>query len=335
MPEKQIQEYLFQRIKEVLLPDQSLPDTIAGILHVSQDSAYRRIRGETLLVLEETKILCQHYNISLDQLLNLKQNSVVFQNVELDNKLIDFKTYLEGILHQIQQLNSFDEKRIIYLTKDIPIFQQFSFKPVNAFRYFFWMKTIFQHPDFIHRKFSPDCLPDEIEALSKEVLSIYCKIPSVEIWNRECINSTLIQISYYLETGTMSMEDAYGVYEGLRQMLEHLHSQTEYGRKFLPGENPQSKKDNFQLFYNRIGLSDTTVLTLHDSGKTVFLNYDVLNYMLTTDESFCNQVHHKLQTIMRRSTLISSGSEKQRNMFFNILYAKLPLPKINKAKSAL
>jgi hypothetical protein len=38
-----------------------------------------------------------------------------------------------------------------------------------------------------------------------------------------------------------------------------------------------------------------------------------------------NKVHQKLQSILRRSTLISNAGEKQRNQFFNRLYAKLPL----------
>ena len=47
MPEFQSQEFLFHRIKELLPPHASLVDTVAEILHISSDSAYRRIRGET------------------------------------------------------------------------------------------------------------------------------------------------------------------------------------------------------------------------------------------------------------------------------------------------
>ncbi len=328
MAEKQIQEYLFQRIKESIPNNRTLVDVVAEALYISQDSAYRRIRGETLLVLEEAQVLCRRFNISLDQLLNLSTSSVVFQNIEVDNVVIDFKTYLQGILQRIKHLNSFEKKTIIYLTKDIPIFHQFCFKPVISFRYFFWMKTMFQHPEFSKRKFTPDCLPQEIEDISTEILLQYGKLPSVEIWNTESINSILVQINYSVETGMMNKQDALAVYDGLRRTLVHLQMQAEYGRKFLPGENVQSKKDNFQFFYNRVGLGDTTILTLHEGIKTVHLNYDVLNYVFTTDESFCNQVHKKLQTIMRSSTLISGGSEKQRNQFFNILYAKLPLTQL-------
>jgi hypothetical protein len=45
--------------------------------------------------------------------------------------------------------------------------------------------------------------------------------------------------------------------------------------------------------------------------------------MFTTDSTFCADTYRGLQTIMQRSTLISQASEKQRNIFFNILRNKV------------
>ncbi len=53
MPDYQSQEFLFQRIKELLPPHTTLVDSVAETLHISSDSAYRRIRGETPVVLDE------------------------------------------------------------------------------------------------------------------------------------------------------------------------------------------------------------------------------------------------------------------------------------------
>jgi hypothetical protein len=64
-------------------------------------------------------------------------------------------------------------------------------------------------------------------------------------------------------------------------------------------------------------------MAITDRMKTVFLNYDVMNYMMTRDDKFCNDTHEELQIMMRRSTLISQSSEKQRNIFFNILTGKI------------
>jgi hypothetical protein len=46
--------------------------------------------------------------------------------------------------------------------------------------------------------------------------------------------------------------------------------------------------------------------------------------MVTQDEIFCNDVYAKLQTLIKRATILSNVSEKQRNIFFNILLKKIP-----------
>ena len=83
------------------------------------------------------------------------------------------------------------------------------------------------------------------------------------------------------------------------------------------------KKENFNFFYNRVVLGDNTIFVTTDNVRTVYLNYDALNYMMTRDENFCNQCQQDLNNLMRRGTVISQTSEKQRNIFFGILLAKI------------
>jgi hypothetical protein len=49
----------------------------------------------------------------------------------------------------------------------------------------------------------------------------------------------------------------------------------------------------------------------------------VLNYITTNDISFCEQCSQDIQNIQKGSTMISQTSEKQRNIFFEILLAKI------------
>jgi hypothetical protein len=323
MPSNQAQEFLFQRIKEILPPSASLTDAVSEILHVSNDSAYRRIRNETPLVLEEAKLLCDHFHLSLDQVLHIKSNSILFENIRI-NQQYSYEKYLADLLKLVQYVNSFNQKEIIYLTKDLPFFHNFYFKPLISFRYFFWMKTILQHPDYVTKAIDINGVSPEIEAMSKELTKGYTQIPSTEIWNTECINSAISQIEFYKDRGLFSSAaDIRLVYQSVEETIIHLKAQAEYGCKFLPGENPQTKKNNFNFFYNRVALADNTILVTTDNIKTVYLNYDVLNYMVTRDENFCNQCHEDLQNMMRKATVISRTSEKQRNIFFGILLAKI------------
>jgi hypothetical protein len=324
MADSSAQEYLFQRIKDILPQQVSMVDAISDILHVSNDSAYRRIRGETPLVLEEAKQLCDHFKFSLDQLLSVKAGFTLFQTERIHYKNYTFEKYLGGILQQLQALTGFMRKEIIYLTKDIPIFHNFLLRPLFAFRYFFWMKSILRHPEFENRHFTLDCLTPEIEQLGADIIKAYNSVSSTEIWNTECANSIVFQVEYYREAGFFSSpSDSKVVYDAVEGTLNHLKEQAEYGCKFLPGENPELKKTNFKFFYNRATLGDNTIIAVTESFKAVFLNYDVMNYMLTRDEAFCNDSYEDLQALIRRSALISSTGEKQRNIFFKILTGKI------------
>lgn len=325
MPGLSIQEILFQRIRERLPANASLADVVAERLYVSNDSAYRRIRGETPLVLEEAKTLCDVFGISLDELLGARHDTVSFSVSNVDSGDNSFRNYLQGILNNFKMISAAGQKEIFYLSKDIPVFNNFLFRPLFAFRYFFWMKSILQHPDFTGRQFSIDMLPPDIEEIGREINLQYSNIPSTEIWNTEAVNSLISQVEYYREAGYFKTEeDTMKIYESLRELIEHFRVMADMGRKFLPGENPAMKRNNFQFFYNRVVLGDNTILVSMDGKKIVFLPFDVLNYMITTDEAFCTNVYEKIQTLMRRATLLSNASEKQRNIFFNILLKKIP-----------
>lgn len=324
MPNYQSQEFLFQRIKEILPPHVSLVDVVAEILHISSDSSYRRIRGETPVVLDEAKELCNHYKLSLDHILNVKTGSTLFQSVRVNTNNYNYEVYMMELKKLVQYIGSFLHKEIIYRSKDMPVFHNFYFKPLIAFRYFFWMKSIIQHPDFADRDFELDCVSADIEKLSRELTMEYNKVPSTEIWNTEGVNVAINQIEFYKDSGYFSSAaDIRVVYEALEASMIHLKNEVEYGCKFMPEENPESKKTNFRFFYNRVMLGETTVIVVTDRVKTIFLNYDALNYISTRDETFCNPYYEDIQNLMKKSTIISQTSEKQRNIFFGIMLGKI------------
>ncbi|WP_276504817.1 hypothetical protein [Terrimonas pollutisoli] len=325
------QEFLFQRIKELLPPHIAVVDSVAEILHISSDSAYRRIRGETPIVLDEARELCNYFKLSLDHILNVQGGSTLFQNVRVNTQTYTYEQYLKELLKQMIYISSFIHKEIVYRTKDMPIFHNFYYEPLLAFRYFFWMKTIIQHPDFSGKDFTMNCVSKQIIELSQELSRLYNSVPSTEIWNTECVNAAISQIEFYKDSGYFSSaSDIKLVYESLEATFLHLKNQVEYGSKFMPDESREMKKNNLTFFFNRVLLGDNTIMVETDNTKTVFLNYDGLNYIFTRDQAFCNYCHGDLRNLMKRSTIISETSEKQRNIFFGIM-----LNKINERKKNL
>lgn len=320
-----VQALLFQKIKEQTNDQPGLAETIASLLHVSTDSAYRRMRGETPLILEEAKTLCAHYQISLDEIFGHKtRRDLTFTLFPAITPKRSFGDFMNDLKVQLQQILDAGDSTIYYLTKDIPIFHQLTYRPLFAFRYFFWMKTIIQHPDYVHQRFSFSCLSDATFALGREIQQLYNQVSSIEIWNTECINSLLLQLEFYWQADLFaSPDDMALVYDALVKTLNHLSEQAREGSKFLPEEKGSLKKENFHFYSNRIILGDNTILVSCPQQKMAFINHDVLDYMVTTDADFCNETLAKMRTLIKRSTLISMVSEKQRAQFFGVMLDKL------------
>lgn len=324
------QDRLFHLIKELIPPEVSVADAVSEILHVSTDSAYRRIRGETPLVLEEVMALCRHFNLSLGQLLENRSDAVVFRNTRIHIHGYSYFEYLKGLRAQLNELDRFSQKEIIYMSKDLPIFHNFYFRPLIAFRYFFWLKIHLQDPAFEHKLFTIDMVPPAVEQMSKDLVKIYTGIPSTEMWNMESINSTISQIEFSRALGHFeNNSEIRKVYDALEDSIYHIREQAEYGCKFMPGENPELQTQNLKFLFNRVVLGDNTIITVADEQRTAFINYGHLNYLMTTDEVFCNDLYHDVENLIRRSTQLSDASERQRNVFFNILLSKIHERKLN------
>jgi len=118
-----LQQQLFNFIKSSQ-PHISLADELCDLLEISHDSAYRRIRGEKPLSLSELKVVCEKYNIALDQVLQLNSGTVVFKSSDGSSDIRDLKTYLEGLLRETKFFNAFKQKEMLVLAKDFAVFQQ-------------------------------------------------------------------------------------------------------------------------------------------------------------------------------------------------------------------
>ena len=324
MEQHQLQQLFFTHIRNNLPQHISLVDSVAGSLNISNDSAYRRIRGEKEISFDEIRRLCLHFNISLDQLLHLNSESFIFAGRLADHNNFTFELYLKSILDQLRLMSSFDHKELFYLNKDIPIFHQFYYQDLAAFKIFFWMKSIMQYPSLSKSRFSIEDFPPSLHTVSNKIIEEYNKIPSVEVWNEESIHSTLRQIEYYEQTKVFrSSDDIVNLYTSLDKTIDHIEKQAELGFKFsLKGEG-LNLKTPYKIFANEFILGDNTLCALLNDSKAVYLNHAVINYIVSRDTGFAEYTFEHIQNIIRRSTLISVTGEKERRRFFNTMHAKI------------
>jgi len=283
----ELQQQLFKAIKTKIVEGLSMADEIAKLLDISTDSAYRRMRGEKTVTLDELQLLCSHYQVSLDQLMNVQAKGIIFQGKYLDKKNFRFEEYVTSMMHNMAYMNSFKEKRFYYLCKDLPIFHQYHIKEIAAFKWFFYLKTYFQFPGFEKRKFKFSDHPDELFELEKKVLDPYNQIPSIEIWNLENMNIFFRQIEFYRDGQVFeSDKDVYILYEAIEKLWNHLEQQASLGYKFNYSDPEKKPIGEFKMYFNEVLLGDNNMLVELDGTKMSYLSHTTINFMLTKDEVF-------------------------------------------------
>ena len=316
-----IQVLFFQHVKNSLPPHLSVVDEVAELLNISNDSAYRRIRGEKTIGFEELQVLCSHYKISLDHFLHLQSDAFIF----FGKIITDSTTVFEDYLQNFQYFNSFKKRHLYFLMKDIPPFVHFQVPELAIFKCYFWTKSILHDEKLKGVKFAlDDPRYDSFHDISKKIIDVYNKIPMTEIWNVESINSSLRQINFYRESGAFkNMGDVILLYDKTEELINHIERQAELGLKFNLGTEPESSSAEYRMFVNELILGDNTLFAELDDTHLTFLNHSVLYGVATKDERFNDAMFGNLNNLMKRSTMISTVGEKERAAFFNQLRNKI------------
>jgi len=324
MDGSQMQQAFFQQINAHLPPNLSLVNEVADVLQISNDSAYRRIRGEKSICLIELQKLAHHFKVSVDQLLHLTSDSGTFSGKYIKEDNFNFKEYLERMVQDLQYINSFKNKEITFLSKDIPMFHYLAFPELAAFKYFFWMKTILLFSQLAHTNFSFDILMKDILETGAKVIGSYNIIPSVEIMSIENINTTLRQIEYYKETYQFKHRAELDVvYDKLHEMADHISNQAEKGYKFLPGQRSDLSSGTYKLYVNDFIIGDNSNIVVVDNNKLSFIIHAHVNYLMINDPTYTSYHYSFVQNIIKKSILISDVGEKYRARFFYIIHDKI------------
>lgn len=319
---KLIQEQFLQRVKSALAPNVSFVDELADLLKLSTDSAYRRIRCETLFNIEEITQICKHFRVSFDPEVQHMSNKVTFDYLKLDDKKENFKLWLMFISGDVKKIGTSINNQIIYGADDVPIWHHFFNKELIAFKLFYWLKSILNSPDYADVNFDVNLIDDEMVESAMEMLRNYNEINSVEIWTEDTLNSNLKQIEYFFESGFFnSKQDALRLCDLYVEELNLVLKKAAKSSKLI--EKGESGRENFKLYKSEVMIGNNSILANIGSTKIAYVSNNTFNMMSTTSADFVHENELWLNNLLRKSTLISGVGEKQRNQFFRVLRDKI------------
>jgi len=318
------QQTFFNHIKSKLPSHFSFVEEIAEMLNISNDSAYRRIRGEKPISMEEAHVLCSKYQVSIDQLFNLQSNAVIFSVDKIDHLSYGFNNYLEFVANNLRLFKMLTNPQIYFYYKDIPIFHYMPFHELCAFKFFFWKRTLMGYPELSRQQFTGEEGDTKALETAKQIIDLYNQIPSTDIWNEESINITIKQIEFYRQSNLFSSKDLLlKVYRQLEELLNHLELQAAIGQKITYNQPSVTYGALNDVYINEVLIGDNTVFVQSGERQITYINHNGLNFMSTEDKTFCDYTFNSLQNIIRKSTHISVIGEKNRSVFFNTLRDKI------------
>jgi len=312
-----IQLRLFQKIRDQLPDHRSLVDEIADLLEISNDSVYRRVRGEKPLSLHEVRRLAQHYHFSVDDLTGNKINTVTFKTNFLVEGDYSFTDWLKNLLSITLEAGKFEDAEVTFILNELNIFHIIQIPEICAFKLFFWQKSNLNFPNYKDSQFSLAELDLDMLSLLEEIVENYVGLNTKEFTTTECLNSYLKQVLFYSEAGYFaSRNDALTLCEKLHQLVDHQQKQAELGYKFPVGKQTEGVEGNFQLFHNDIILADNTILIKAGESRTSFLTSNAINLMYSHNREFFEYNYQWGRNLLSKSIPISGTAEKERNRFF-------------------
>ena len=313
-----IQEELLQAVKLKLSPGETIGFALSEVLSVSQDAAYRRLRNETSLTIDEVKKLCTVYKISFDALINQTKGNALFTYNPLNEYDFSLESYLEGILSAFNRLKALDDPKIILTINNMPFLQLINIPQLLRFKLFFWAKTYLQIPEYQNMPFRHEKVPEKAFDLGMKIISLYNSIPSVEVYDPELMRGFLRQILYYFNAN-MFEDPSYALFLCDRALLfsSHLKAQAICGKKFIYGTQAPAQGNQFDMFLNETINTDAAFYFESKQNNGLFLTHNVMNYLHTNDKQYVSDTKQVLDKQIANSSLISVVNEKERNRFFS------------------
>lgn len=313
----QVQIDFIAKISKVLPPQVSLVDALSDVLNLSNDSAYRRIRGATSLTLEEIIKLCNHFGVSFD--LRNEANalgSVTFQYRTISDHENRMEDYLNDLHNHLKHISQFKDKLIIYAADDVPVFHHFKYDELTAFKIFYWRKTLLDEQMLSNVNFDFNTINKKLISIARETYELYTSIPSHEIWTEATLDSTVKQLEYYFESGIVNKEQGLVIAKQIIMLMEHIEQMA------MKSTKDGITSNNFQMYYSDVMVGTNAVQVILDGNNTTFISFNTFNNLSTTNKILSEEVDAWMKNLVKKSSIISGVNEKQRHQIFKKIKIK-------------
>lgn len=289
---------------------------VMEILDIRKGAAYKRMNGDTAMTIEEVVKLSDHFDVSLDSI--FRGNRYIsffhpFLSQSPKDRTGEFFDQFAFFLKPLGSSEVSEEKELIYLANEIPIFYYFSHRYIFNFLLSVWKHLHWDEGQIEIQ--DTNTYDDQIEHFRKEITKNYYGHPVTEIWNSNMLNNLYQQIIFCITIRAFKEERFIKrLIIDIEKLINHLRQIAISGIKSIEGV--QSESSELKIYLNDFGNYLNLVLYKSKYIKSSFIGYDFPQFILSHNQNFYQYSQEWIDKIKKRSVLISSEGYQYRELFF-------------------
>ena len=313
------QKIFFNTIKQNLSSNMRLADEVSDVLKVSPDSAYRRIRGEKELTMNEMAKLCQHFNISMDSVTNYQSGNVLFNYTSLEvNNLNNYYLYMQQLANLMGSIANAKEKEIYFMAVDIPLLHFTPFMELALFKIYTWFQGV-DRLTITYDEFVKQIDVHLLKSIYDKITNAYHQIPSTEIWTYNTIDPIIHLLDYFPDLNCFEKKETFSlICHQLLQLIECIEKFTEKEQKVYKGRDVF-----FRMYLSPLAIINDFMITKRDGINVTTIKLYTINGIFTSDDNFCSEVEKWMHNSISASLSLSGHSSRERFQFFHKLKSRV------------
>lgn len=309
---------LSQAIPEHLTLNQALMKT----LKINKDAASRRINGKTPFTYSEVCALSKAYSITLTPAQSSQYSNIVFGYVPLKSKQVDSKHFFQVISGLLKDMASARNACLYHVAPEVPVYHCYNYPGLLNFRLFYWGKYLLNNPYYTRRSFSETAIDADITAHARKAYDNYCRVPSLEVWTPQSIQSILSQLNFCIETGDFtSANEVNSIVDELSEMMVRIRTMAEENNKAF--DFREKLQVPFQFYKIDVNINTANLLAQVDQQHISLQQFNAINFMTTTQSDFCQENLDWIRNIQSKSSLLSGAGIVERQRYFNTVNKQL------------
>ena len=288
----------------------TLANTITDLLGIEKDAVYRRLRGDVNFSFTEMAIIAKRLGVSLDQIARLENVQSRPTQMNISNQVnptdIDYEMF-SGHVNLLKSIKDEPNTEIMEASNILPhyIFQDYEY--LTRYHIFRWNQAGMYGEVLPYHQIT---IADRLRDLQIENCKYARHISStLYVWDNMIFNRLVSNIHYFAKVRLIEEKDVALIKNDLMRCLDDLEKMA------IKGKHEDTGK-KISIYISEVA-SDTnySLLRTKDINLTLLRAF-ILNSTVTFDVDVFNFTRAWIQSLQRKSTLISVSGERIRTMYF-------------------